>query len=71
MEQLFSGDLVAVNLIYWRVPREGWSLRLRRTYEYSAPGAHQEELYDRLSRAELLDVLDAIRAQLDIPGPEW
>lgn len=69
--QLISGDLVGVNLVTWRVPREGWSLRVIKTYEYEAPGAPTQELYDRLSRGELLDVLDAIRAELDIPGPEW
>ena len=71
MEKLFSGDLIAVNLVTWRVPREGWCLRVIRTYEYSLPGAPVNELYDHLSRGELLSILDSIREQLDLPMNEY
>jgi len=70
-EQLISGDLVAANIVVWLVPGEGWSLRLMRTYEYSVGGAPEPELYNRLSRGELLDVWDAIREELDLPLSEF
>lgn len=65
-ESMFSGDLIGVTFQCWLVPHDGWCLRVTRTYEYQAPGALQSEKYDRLSRGELLDVLDAVRAALDV-----
>jgi hypothetical protein len=69
-QQLFSGDLVGAHLSVWWRRRKGWSVRVIRTYEYMGAGAAPSELYEELSRGELLDVLDALREQLSI-GPEY
>lgn len=69
-EPLLLGPLVAVHWTTWLVRREGWSLLERRTYEFSPGGAPTETKYDRLTRGELLDLLDTLRQELDV-GTEF
>lgn len=69
MERLF-GELMAVSLAAVHVERNGWNLTVRRTWDWSKPGAPETEIYEHLTRGELLDVLDAIRAQLEL-GTEY
>lgn len=64
-QPLFMGELVGVSLQGVLIPRVGWTVTVRRTWEYSRPGAPEVEHYDRLTRGEMLDVVDALRSQLD------
>ncbi len=70
MDALVSDELVAVQLSVVHVRHAGWNVSVRRMWSWSKPGAPEVEVYDRLTRGELLDVLDAIRAQCDI-GAEY
>jgi hypothetical protein len=68
--QLPIGTLVGVTFTAFRVRREGWTLVVRRNWEWAPAGAPDEEKYDRLTRGEMLDVLDQLRDQLDL-GTEF
>lgn len=63
MAELYSDELVSVQFSAVHVPREGWNLSVRRMWTWSKPGAPEVEVYSRLTRGELLDVLDVIREQ--------
>jgi hypothetical protein len=68
--QLPIGDLIGVTFTAFRVRREGWTLVVRRNWEWAPAGAPDEERYSALARGELLDVLDALRDQLGV-GSEY
>jgi len=70
VEQHLFGELLGVSFQAVSVPGKGWNLVVRRTWDWSAKGAPEVEQYDRLSRGELLDVMDALRDQLDL-GTEY
>lgn len=69
-ERPLFGVLVAVSFQAVRVPRQGWNLVVRRTWDWSAQGAPEVDSYDRLTRGELLSLLDTLRAELDV-GTEF
>jgi hypothetical protein len=70
VEQPMFGTLVAASFVVVHIPRQGWNVTVRRTWDWSKPGAPEVEYYDRLSRGEMLDVLLALRELLDV-GTEY
>lgn len=71
VEPSLGGQIVAANLRARLFPGTGWSLTVEiwRELDGQAPG--ETAKYDRLSRGELLDVVDAVRAELDLPLSEF